>query len=61
MSSFSYGKALQEASGRAPTRDHKSVTDMSIDELRAAHETSKNATRSQEIRNELSRRGEDWA
>lgn len=56
---FSYGKALSEAEKpmRATTHDHKSVDAMTLEELREEHSKVTNATRAQQIRDELRRRG----
>lgn len=58
--SFDYGRALQEAEKpiRATTHDAKSVTEMSLEDLRVEHARVNNATRAQQIRDELRRRGE---
>lgn len=55
---FDYGRALAEAEKpmRATTHDHASVDSMSTEELQAEHARVNNATRAQQIRNELRRR-----
>lgn len=55
---FSYGKALEETEKvtRASTRDARSVTQMTTDELNTEHATVNNATRAQQIRQELNKR-----
>lgn len=57
--SFSYADALQsaESRNRASTKDARSVTDMSLEELNEEHARATNATRAQMIRDELKRRG----
>jgi hypothetical protein len=57
---FSYGRALAESEAtnkRAATRDSRSVESMTTDELNVEHATVNNATRAQQIRDELRRRG----
>jgi len=59
MDSFSYGRALAEseaANKRASTRDHRSVESMTTEDLQIEHATVNNATRAQQIRDELRRR-----
>lgn len=58
MNSFSYGKALAESErvNRSATRDARSVESMTLEELDAEHATVTNATRAQQIRDELNRR-----
>jgi hypothetical protein len=58
--SFSYGRALAESEAtnkRAATRDQCSVESMDTEDLQREHATVNNATRAQQIRDELRRRG----